>query len=448
MSEANQELNFSIHSFGCKVNTYDSGLLEQRLKSAGWQRDAGSGPRVHVLNTCAVTAEATKEALRRIRRIKAQDPLSLVVVTGCAAQVDTDQFSDLPGADLVVANSHKGDLVDLIRCHYAGTLKQKVFKSNIFKKEDLEAGGGEESHHTRSFLKIQDGCNSFCTFCVIPFARGKSRSIPIDQLVQRVRELEGQGVAEVVLTGVHIGDYFDDSMGQGKGLEDLVEAILRQTRMGRLRLSSLEPIELSSRLLELYSDPRLCPHFHMSLQSADTKVLADMKRKYGQPEVERALTNIAKKVKGAFVGMDVIAGFPGETDAEFENTYQALNNLPWTKIHVFPYSVRPGTFAARRPELQLPAAVIVQRASRLRQLSHERYHQEALNQVGSRKKVLVLRSSRQSTGVQSALARDYWNIQLHSRQGDLPVGEELEVQIQGYHPLGNQRMDSPLMAQI
>ncbi len=427
-------LSFSIHSFGCKVNTYDSGLIETRFKSAGFIPDKGESSqslpsRVHILNTCAVTAEATREAMRRVRRIKAQDPLSLVVVTGCAAQVDTDQLSGLPGVDLVVANSHKADLVELVRRHYAGSLKERVFKSNIFKKEDLEAGGGLESHHTRSFLKIQDGCNSFCTFCVIPFARGKSRSIPVQELVRRICELVDSGVQEVVLTGVHIGDYGDETEGRLLVLEDLVEAVLRQTQVPRLRLSSLEPIEISDRLLDLYADPRLCSHFHMSIQSADTEVLKGMKRKYGQKEVEKALHSIASRVPNAFVGMDVIAGFPGETEDQFANTFSCLNSLPWTKIHVFPYSSRPGTFAARKPEAMIPPRELKLRAERLRTLSQERYEERALSQVGLTKKVLPLKGGTQ------ALSRDYWPVHLEGfAQDALSSHREIEVLIRDLVP--------------
>ena len=195
----NQE--FQVHTFGCKVNTYDSGMLQKNLNSQipGFNSDK----KIHILNTCAVTAEATKEAVRLARRIKANDPLSLVVVTGCAAQVDTDSFSRLPGVDLVIANSHKGMLSEIIKDFYKGK-NQKVFKSNIFKKEDLEPGYGEEAEHTRSFLKIQDGCNSFCSYCVIPYARGKSRSLSIDTIVKRVQQLVENQIKEVVLTGIHI----------------------------------------------------------------------------------------------------------------------------------------------------------------------------------------------------------------------------------------------------
>ncbi|NNV04717.1 radical SAM protein, partial [Brevibacillus sp. MCWH] len=209
----------------------------------------------------------------------------------------------MPGADLVVANSHKGFLEDLLDKHFSGQLTDgKVFRSNIFRKDDLEAGGGIEAGHTRAFLKIQDGCNSFCTYCVIPFARGKSRSISVKDLVKRIQELQAQGAAEIVLTGVHIGDYEDvvtvPAVQSASGtpekkklfLHDLVQAVLEQTTIPRIRLSSLEPVELTPELLALYKNKRMCPHFHMSIQSANTRVLAGMKRKYTAQDVEDALS--------------------------------------------------------------------------------------------------------------------------------------------------------------
>lgn len=438
MKESTPSLNYQIRTFGCKVNTYDSGLLQKRLDRAGFVQQTKAS-KIHILNTCAVTAEATKEAMRTIRKIKAKDPESLVVVTGCAAQVDTDQFSNLPGADLVVANSHKGDLEDIIRKYYQGTLTERVFKSNIFKKEDLEAGGGEEAQHTRTFLKIQDGCNSFCTFCVIPFARGKSRSISVERLIDKVNELHFQGSREVVLTGVHIGDYEDES---GARLEDLVEAMLKHTVMPRFRVSSLEPIELSDRLLELYSDERMCKHFHMSIQAAQTKVLHDMKRKYGRPEVEKSLLAIADKVPGAFVGMDIIAGFPGETPEEFQETYDCLASMPWTKIHAFPYSPRPGTFANRMPG-QLLRHEIMERAARLRDLSSDRFASEALAQIGEVKKVLVL--NKPGRGAQG-ISRDYWPVSF-SAEG-LEGGQEVDVRVKGYDHSHQSRMEGCLSGDL
>ncbi len=410
---------YQIHTFGCKVNTYDSGLIQKNLQQSQLKLDPAA--KVHILNTCAVTAEATKEALRTIRRIKAKQPFATVVVTGCGAQVDTEAFRNLPGADLVVANSHKGLLPQILEQYYKGELKEKVFKSNIFRKEDLEMGGGEEQSHTRSFLKIQDGCNSFCTYCVIPFARGKSRSLPVSELVRRIQELSAKGVREVVLTGVHIGDY-------EFGLEDLVEELLLKTEMPRFRLSSLEPVEVTPRLLSLYANPRLCPHFHMSIQSAETETLQAMKRKYTQSDVQSALRQIQIQVPNSFVGMDVITGFPTETEAQFEETYATLVELPWTKIHVFPYSERPGTRAATYTQ-SVPWDERLKRAQKLRELSLHRFQSQALLQKESTKQVLVLNKA--SKGGAQSLSRDYWPVKINSVQV-LPAGEEISVRITGY----------------
>ncbi len=403
-------LKYQVHTFGCKVNTYDAGLIQKNLNSSGFspvvsgQKEA----RIHVLNTCAVTAEATKEAVRYIRRLKIKDPFCTVVVTGCAAQVDTGSFENLPGADLIVANSHKAQLPEILNKHFRGELTEKVFKSNIFKKEDLEAGGGIENHHTRTFLKIQDGCNSFCTYCIIPYARGKSRSISIAELVARINDLYAEGSREVVLTGVHIGDY-EDRVGDRKYvLEDLLESLLTRTQMPRFRLSSLEPVEVTARLLSMYQDPRMCPHFHMSIQSANTEVLFHMKRQYIQKHVRESLVSIAEKVPGAFVGLDVITGFPTETEEQFEDTYRCLSDLPWTKLHVFPYSERAGTRAAAMPVSVYPH-LRAQRAARLRSLSLARYEKRALDQIGLQKKVLILKKA--SKGDQG-LSHDYWPVNI------------------------------------
>lgn len=428
LKSVQKDYEFIVHTFGCKVNTYDSGLIQKNLSVNGFKNNSDrKSPPIHILNTCAVTGEATQQAVRMIRKIKSKEPLATVVVTGCAAQVDTGAFENLPGADLVVANSHKGMLPQIMDRYFKRESTQKVFKSNIFKKDDLEFGGGEELSHTRSFLKIQDGCNSFCTFCIIPYARGKSRSIPINQLVSKIKELESSGSKEVVLTGVHIGDYVDGN----SGLEDLVVAVLAKTAIPRIRLSSLEPVELTEKLIALFSDSRLCPHFHMSIQSADTEVLAQMKRKYTEAEVRGSLSLIKARVGGAFVGMDVIAGFPSETDEQFENTYKVLTETPWTRLHVFPYSERQGTRAGTMT--QVPMMKRKERARLLRELSLHRLQSEALSQVGSIKRVLVLKKYHPA---HQGISRDYWNLNLNltAAEHELYRNTEINVRIQGVVP--------------
>ena len=405
--------SFNIHTFGCKVNTYDTGLLQRRLAMAGFVSNPEKAS-IHVLNTCAVTAQATREAQRKIRRIKAENPFATVVVTGCAAQVDTDEFSTMSGVDLVIANSHKGDLENILRQHFLAKSPLKVYKSNIFKKIELESGGGREDAHTRSFLKVQDGCNSFCTYCVIPFARGKSRSISVPDLVHKVNQLYMDGVREVVVTGIHIGDYEND----GAQLEDLMEAFLNKTKMPRFRISSLEPPEITDRLLELYQDPRMCPHFHMSIQSADSQILDLMKRNYSALDVEKVLDKIHEKVPCVFVGMDVIVGFPGETAKHYEQVYKRLEQLPWTRIHVFPYSERNGTYALKLGG-KVPGPQISARAKELRKLSLDRYEQIARLQEGTIKSVLALRGGQFHS-------HDNWNFSLPE---NLVTGQIYQIKV-------------------
>lgn len=475
--------DFTIHTYGCKVNTYDTGLLQKRLASQGHQAvpaarkaegptaaetspelNAGAEsamahfglgarkPRIHILNTCAVTAEATREAAKLVRRLKSKDPFSTVVVTGCGAQVDGDVYDDLTGADLVVANSHKGMLERLLDEHFKGELKERVFRSNIFRKEDLEAGGGLEAGHTRTFLKIQDGCNSFCTYCVIPFARGRSRSIPVTELVTRIRDLHAQGYNEVVLTGVHIGDYEDVRGGKTLLLHDLVNEVLEKTEVPRIRLSSLEPVELTPDVLALYKNPRMCPHFHMSIQSANTRVLQAMRRKYDAQAVEDSLNAIAEQVPGSFIGMDVIVGFPGETEEEFADTYERLEKLPWTRIHVFPYSERPGTKAASF-DGALPRETRVLRSQRLRELSTARFEASARAQVGTLKTVMILKAPGKGA---EGLSRDYWPVRLEGADGGVlsadefhevaaASGREIQVRITGYDDSNESRMEGVLV---
>lgn len=421
-------VSFDIKTFGCKVNTYDASLLHKRLQAAGFFRHH-EAPMVHVVNTCAVTQEATREAMRYVRRLRAKNPLCTIVMTGCSAQVDGRLLDSMPGVDLVVANSHKGNLENILIDYLKGSRTQKIFRSNMFRQDSLGEGGDLEEGRTRAFLKIQDGCNSFCTFCIIPYARGKSRSLSVSYLCDKINELHANGVQEVVLTGVHIGDYVDESHGKAARLEDLIEAVLVKTKIPRLRLSSLEPIELSERLLALYADERLCRHFHMSIQSAQSDILKSMRRHYTAQDVEMALESIAARVPGSFVGMDVIVGFPGESKELFQETYERLEGLPWTRIHVFPYSERQGT---RAPLLENPVSLEERkwRSKMLRELSLERYKAHALEAVGQTKKIILLNSKSQKN--LSGVSRDYWNVDLTNAPETTESSQEIDVRIIGF----------------
>ncbi len=402
-----------VKTFGCKLNQYDSSLLKARLQ-AELAPSKSSPPRpVVVFNTCAVTAEAGREIRREAARLKRKNPEAFLAVTGCGAQVETGLYAQSPWVDLVAGNSHKKDLPLILKNALSAEARQgaakgapperrKIFHSNIFKSSAADSGlPSVDEGRTRSFLKIQDGCDSFCTFCVIPFARGKSRSLPIAHLARAARKLASEGAMEIVLTGVHIGDYSDGE----RDLADLVQALLKETEIPRIRLSSLEPPDLTERLLDCFCSDRLCPHFHLSLQSLSSPVLKAMKRQYSRKGAERALALIAKRFPRAFAGMDLIAGFPSESEESFQETYQALADSPWTKVHVFPYSPRERTYAARMAGLS--RREILRRASQIRSLSGFRYEQARQAQLGSIKRVLLFKGDSRK-----GLSRDYWRISL------------------------------------
>ncbi|MBK9294388.1 MAG: tRNA (N(6)-L-threonylcarbamoyladenosine(37)-C(2))-methylthiotransferase MtaB [Oligoflexia bacterium] len=416
---------FNISTLGCKVNTYDTSLLEKQLLNNGFLQDVELKAKVHIINSCAVTEKSSLETHKVVKKIKSKNPQTVVVVTGCVAQVDVNRLKTLTGADLIIGNSHKENFHKIVLDYIDGKNSERIYHSNIFHKMELSEGGGIESSHTRSFLKIQDGCNQFCTFCIIPFARGKSRSLPVKHLITRVNELHLKGFQEVVLTGVHCGDYDDE----GVNFSNLVEKILNSTTIPRVRLSSLEPIEVDEKLWQLFKEnPRLCKHIHVSLQSANSKVLKDMKRKYGQGEIKEFFKKFQTFMPSGFIGMDVIVGFPGETEEEFMDTYEFLAQVDLSKIHVFPYSIRPGTLAAKRSD-HLKENIIQSRAKKLRSLSRQKNFEAAQRQIGQIKNILVL--DKPSYGAQ-ALSSDYWPVRFQKGTDYLKGnGLPFEVQITG-----------------
>ena len=384
-----------IKTFGCKLNHYDSLLMKKQLFGIQTKKD------VFILNSCAVTAQAGKEIRKTADKIKNSNKNSFVVIAGCGAQVETELYKKSQSVDLIVGNSDRKNLKMIVENSLLQKNTNKAVKSDIFKTKEIYSDFiSPSSDRTRAFLKIQDGCDSFCSFCIIPFARGKSKSLPIGFLKESIQKLEDQDIKEVVLTGVHIGDYQDEE----KGLEDLIEHLLKTTCIPRIRLTSLEPIEISDRLLSCYQDERMCPHFHISLQNTNSKVLASMKRKYSQKEVERAFEKIEKHLPQAFVGMDIIAGFPTESEKDFKESCQLLKKHSWTNMHVFPYSARLGTYSAFKYE-ELDQKEVSQRAGVLRKLSEERFNDQRKKQVGTYKQALLFKKDN-SRG----LSRDYWKI--------------------------------------
>jgi threonylcarbamoyladenosine tRNA methylthiotransferase MtaB len=381
---------------GCKANLTDSQALEARLQRMGGVAAGEEEADLFLLNTCTVTDQADKEARAILR--KGKSPFT--IATGCLAEVDPAQLSSVEvGAERkvrVVRNSAKDRLEDVVSDWLAGMVEEQKsvvtgdrpgWHKKILENRDPSQAVAASSR-TRAFYKVQDGCNAFCSYCVIPLARGRSRSLPAEQIVKEVQAIADSGVKEVVLTAIHAADYESG----GLDFTGLVAKVLAETSVPRLRLTSLDPAEIPDRLLGLMAeDSRLCPHFHVSLQSANGRVLSAMKRGYGAAQIEERFSAIAERLPHAYIGMDLIAGFPGETDEEFEEGYARLEKLNFTRAHVFPFSVRRNTAAARlvTAGLAVPAHEIHARAARLRALSENKLRAALASKVGSMVEVLV-----------------------------------------------------------
>jgi len=433
---------YLVRTLGCKANFHDSQILESELQERGWlPAQQGENPTLCIVNSCTVTDEADRQSRKLASRLRAKNPEATVVMTGCAAEIDPERLAASPGIRYVVGNSDKTRLVELVLKaleqpkvtpsagntgevlgqvrNYEQMLSRHPMDRDWPSSESQFAGQVLEQGNTlrtRTFLKIQEGCNSFCTYCIIPYGRGPSRSQDPSQILQSICDLTAKGVREVVLTGTNLGDYgveWDDSP-PGVALEKLVRRILERTPIERLRLGSLDPVEITPGLIRLVreSESRLCPHFHVSLQSPNSKILRAMKRKYTAVEVERTLEQIATELPEAFIGMDLITGFPTEGESEFRAGVQLLERLPWSRLHVFPYSERAGTPATRMSGA-VPQALRVARARELNQLSLERQKLWTRNQVlrtgGSLSQVLFERPAKWGGAQSGGVEKRYWS---------------------------------------
>jgi threonylcarbamoyladenosine tRNA methylthiotransferase MtaB len=366
-----------VITFGCRLNAYESEVM---LRQA---RAAGLGEAV-IVNTCAVTAEAERQARQAIRKAKRENPEAEIVVAGCAAQLDPDGFAAMPEVGRVLGNEAK-----LRPDSYAPDRAGKIVVDDIMEARETASHllGGFETR-TRAFVQIQQGCDHRCTFCVIPYARGNNRSVPVGELVRQVRLLVENGVREVVLTGVDITDYGKDLPGQPT-LGQLSRRLLSLVPdLPRLRLSSVDPVELDEDVYRLLAEePRLMPHLHLSLQAGDDLILKRMKRRHLMADARWMVTRARRMRPDVVFGADLIAGFPTESDAAFESTLAAVAELDLTFLHVFPYSERPGTPAARMPAVE--KAVRKARAAKLREKGAEAVRRFLNATVGSTASVLL-----------------------------------------------------------
>ncbi|MFT5393785.1 MAG: threonylcarbamoyladenosine tRNA methylthiotransferase MtaB, partial [Gammaproteobacteria bacterium] len=370
-------------------NQYDTESLRTLIKASGRYRNVGSrdDADVYVVNSCSVTARADATARKAVRRIHAEHPQAQIVVTGCYAQRAPQDLAALEGVSLVVGAADRARIVSELDQIVAGETKVAVSAIEDA-KTFLEVPITEMMERSRAFVKVQEGCNESCTFCIIPQTRGKSRSREPGKVVEQVRALVGAGYVEIVLTGVHVGDYGLDLAGERRRLCELIREVLAVPGLARFRLSSIEPASITDELIELAaSEPKFARHFHIPFQSGNDEVLARMQRRYRVSDFRSVVERIARAMPGCGIGTDVICGFPGESDEQFQDTFDCLVDLPVTYIHPFTYSSRPGSAAADFVD-HVAGDIKKRRTRALKRLSGEKSAAARVAHVGTSVKVL------------------------------------------------------------
>lgn len=428
---------FFIQQFGCRATQADGAAIERQLRERGLLVAGESAKAdVVVVNTCTVTAAADAQAREAIRTLHSRNPAVRVIVTGCYAQRAPEELAALPGVCWVVGNSHKPEISRLAESLSQGTPSPardfvpaaqldsgamslergpaKILTGDIFAQNSFLAAPvlGGEGQHTRPVLKIQDGCNSRCSYCVIPFVRGKSRSLPAGLVLEEICKLSDAGYREIVLSGINLGTYGRDLSPRVAFIE-LLRRILDETPLERLRISSIEPLDVTRDLVALFaSTDRIAQHFHMPLQSGSDRILGAMHRWYRAEHYARRVELIREHLPNAALGADIIAGFPGETDADHRSTMSFLERLPFTYLHVFSFSKRPGTQAAALGD-EVAAGVIKQRARELRALGEAKAAAFRRMQIGRAFRVLTLRAEHgESSQATPALSSNYLHMRI------------------------------------
>lgn len=380
----------AFYTLGCKVNQADTASMEGIFRRAGYEVvPFNETADVYLINTCVVTNNGQRRSRQIINRAVRHNPLSLTVVTGCYPQTAPEEVKAIDGVDVIIGNQERGRIVELVELalnEKRTEILDNVQKMTIDTKFE-ELGAGTETDKTRAFLKIQEGCNQYCTYCIIPYARGPLRSRSLESIKTEVGKLVAAGYKEVVLIGIHLGCYGKE-LGGKLTLYDAVQAALSVEGLKRLRLGSLESVEVDPRILDLMArDKRLCRHLHLPLQSGCDKILKAMHRPYDTARYAELLRNIREQLPDITITTDVIVGFPGESEEDFAETVRFAERCGFAKMHIFPFSKRKGTPAAKMPE-QIIEAVKEQRAAALGELDEKMFHACLEQAVGTESEVL------------------------------------------------------------
>ena len=411
-------LKVGLTTLGCKVNQCDSAALAENLQSAGFSLvPFGAFADAYVINTCTVTAFADFQARQLIRRALKKNPLARILVTGCYAQTQPQTLAAIEGVACVAGNDRKDKIVELLGQPVPGL--PRILADDIRRQRHFpSAPAAALTGRTRAFFKIQDGCDAFCSYCIVPYARGPSRSLPLPGVLDGARNFIARGFREIVLTGIHLGDYGRDLKPE-TSLTSALEGLLSQNPATRFRLSSIEPNEISDELLALPGHHQnLCPHLHIPLQSGDDGILKRMKRRYDTAFYRDLLDRVSRTWADVAIGIDVMVGFPGEGEKEFRRTVELLENLPAAYLHVFPYSERPGT-AALKLHPKVPAAVKKERAAALRALGANKREAFARRFLGKILPVLVEQTRDKTTGMARGFSHNYLPVLLDKSPASL-----------------------------
>ena len=399
---------FHIETLGCKVNQYESDGIALNLEKQGWIKGGKKQKAdVFIINTCAVTSKASMQSRQAIRKIIRGNPDAKVIVTGCHAQTDPDQIKKIEHVHQIVCHKDKIQIADHVAsiCENKSPLTFKNIdhgKANLFQSFDQAVKG----EMTRAYLKIQDGCNAFCTYCIVPYARGSSVSMPQKDVFKHLRQLNDSGFKEVIITGIHTGMYGHD-FKKKTSLLQLLEKINDERPVHQIRLSSIEPGEINDGIINLAKQENiLCDHFHIPLQSGDDDILKKMKRPYDVSLFEETIHKIHEKIPSAGIGVDTLIGFPSETDEQFENTYQLIKKLPISYLHVFPFSARKGT-PAWHFDNKVDAQIIKQRCAKMRKLDKAKRKAFIYANLNKKLQGLVQHNLDAKTGMFKAVTSNY-----------------------------------------
>ena len=391
--------NIKFHTLGCKLNYTESSTIKEQFLKNNFILDEDKNPDVFIINTCSVTSNAERECRQIVRRIIKSNPGAFIIVLGCYAQMRALDIAKIPGIDLILGAKEKFHVLDYEK-EFIKYDKPKIYVTENTENDEIFSADSTYSGRTRAFLKIQDGCDFKCSYCTVPLARGASRSIELKSVVEKIKIIASEGFKEVVLTGVNVSDY---GKNVNSNFLDLLKAVDDIDEIPRIRISSIEPNVLTDEVIDFFAaSKKLCHHFHIPLQSGDDTILKAMQRRYLTSQFENTVNSIIQKIPSAGIGLDVIVGFPNETEELFESTYSFLKNLPFSYLHVFTYSPRPGTKASDIKKVYTDCTL---RSEKLRELSIKRREEFYKREINKIYRVLV--EERSTDNIAFGLTHNY-----------------------------------------